>query len=188
MDCSSKRIINEIKILDHGNLISYTHEDLLKYHGYEMLGGVALAYQLMVFAFPKLCKIPMERGYFSFYSGIGENGRGVIDALEMVTRVKSFGKLFLDKEYSMDKAGPLAPNGGRYYFELTYKDTTLCVALRDGLLAEEFISCSKFAYACKTKNRPMTEAETNTLFQLRKELGENLMQMSPEELFYVYEK
>ncbi len=176
---------SKIKILDHNHIITYTYEDLLKYHGYEMLGGVALAYQLMDFAFPKLSSLPIEREFFSFYSGLGDNGKGIIDAIEMVTRVKSRNKLSLDKNYSMNKSGPLAPGGGRYYFELTYKEKTLAIALQEGLLTEEFISCSKFAHECKAANRPLTLEETKKLFFLRSELAKNLMEMKSTDLFYI---
>ena len=76
-----------LKIYDESDLLEIQYEDLLKYHGHNMIGGVALAYKIMEFTFPMLTDsdnpIP-KRGTFYFYSGIGAGGRGIIDSVEMV--------------------------------------------------------------------------------------------------------
>ena len=110
----------KVIVKDQGDIIEITYDDILKYHGRQMIGGAALAFKIMLMTFPELCDDIPERGHFSFYSGIGKNGRGIIDAAEMVMRVKTYDSIRLDTEYSEDKLGQVAPGGGRYYFEIGY--------------------------------------------------------------------
>ena len=80
-----------LRIKDGDDILTISYDDVVKYHGYSMIGGVALAYKIMLWGFPKLTDEIPERGHFSFLSGIGLGGQGVIDATEMVMRVRSKG-------------------------------------------------------------------------------------------------
>lgn len=173
-----------ITIKDNNNIILITYEDLLKYHGYEMVGGVALAFQMMRWAFPQICDGIPERGNFYFYSGMGKNAKGVIDAVEMVMRVKTYESLNLDIDYSLDKEGPLAPGGGKYYFEVGYCDKKLCLAVKDGLIPDEFIEYSKLAHHCKSCGIQMKDSDRIKLMQLRAELAESILKSNIDDLFY----
>ena len=68
----------KILVRDNDDIIEITYEDILKYHGKQMIGGAALAFKIMLMTFPKLSDDIPKRGDFSFYSGIGANGRGII--------------------------------------------------------------------------------------------------------------
>ena len=120
-----------------------------------MIGGAALAFKIMLMTFPKLTDEIPQRGHFSFYSGIGKNGRGIIDATEMVMRVKTNDQIRLDTEYSEDKLGQVAPGGGRYYFEIGYKENMIKLYLKEGIIPEEFIAYSKLSHKCKAENVAM---------------------------------
>ena len=174
-----------IKVKDNNDIIEITYEDLLKYHGNQMLGGAALAFKIMVMTFPKLSDEIPERGHFSFYSGIGCNGRGIIDATEMVMRVKTYDQLRLDLEYSDDKLGQVAPGGGRYYFEIGYKENLIKLYLKEGIIPSEFISYSKLAHKCKAENVDMKKEDQEKLLFLRKELAKSIMESKPEDLFVI---
>lgn len=178
-------MLEKIKVKDHNDIIEITYEDLLKYHGNQMLGGVALAFKIMLMTFPKLSAEIPERGNFSFYSGIGCNGRGIIDAAEMVMRVKTYDQLRLDLEYSNDKLGEMAPGGGRYYFEIGYKEKLIKLYLKEGIIPSQFISYSKLAHKCKADNVPMKEEDQERLLLLRKELARSIMESKPEDLFVI---
>ena len=178
-------MIEKIRVKDHDDIIEITYEDLLKYHGYQMLGGAALAFKIMLMTFPKLCDGIPERGNFSFYTGLGCNGRGIIDAAEMVMRVKTYDQLRLDIEYSNDKLGQLAPGGGRYYFEIGYKEKLIKLYLKEGIIPDEFISYSKLAHRCKADNVPMKEEDQERLLFLRKELAKSIMKSRPEDLLVI---
>ena len=146
----------KVIVKDQGDIIEITYDDILKYHGRQMIGGAALAFKIMLMTFPKLTDEIPQRGHFNFYSGIGKNGRGIIDAAEMVMRVKTNDQIRLDLEYSEDKLGQVAPGGGRYYFEIGYKDKMIKLYLKEGIIPEEFIAYSKLSHKCKAENGPMT--------------------------------
>ena len=178
-------MVEKIKVKDHNDIIEITYEDLLKYHGKQMLGGAALAFKIMLMTFPKLCDEVPERGNFSFYSGIGCNGKGIIDATEMVMRVKTYDRLRLDLEYAEDKLGQLAPGGGRFYFEIGYNEKLIKLYLKEGIIPDEFITYSKLAHKCKAENVPMKEEDQERLLVLRKELAKSIMEARPEDLFVI---
>lgn len=171
-----------IKVKDHGDIIEIGYADLLKYHGNQMLGGVALAFQIMRLTFPLLCETIPERGQFYFYSGIGQNGQGIMDAAEMVMRVKTHGQLRLDLAYSEDKPGQIAPGGGRYYFEIGYQQKKLALYLKEGVIPEEFITYSKLAHRCKQENIPMKAEDQERLLALRKQLAKSILDADPKAL------
>ena len=87
--------IEKVIVRDNNDIIEITYDDILKYHGRQMIGGAALAFKIMLMTFPKLSDEIPQRGNFSFYSGIGINGKGIIDAAEMVMRVKTNNQLRL---------------------------------------------------------------------------------------------
>lgn len=180
-------MIETIRVKDNDDIIEITYEDLLKYHGNQMLGGVALAFKIMRMTFPMLCNEIPQRGNFSFYSGIGCNGRGIIDATEMVMRVKTYDQLRLDLEYSNDKLGQVAPGGGRYYFEIGYGEKLIKLYLKEGIIPHEFISYSKLAHKCKAENVPMKKEDQERLLFLRKELAKSIIESRPEDLFVIME-
>ena len=175
----------KVIVKDFDDIVEITYDDILKYHGRQMIGGAALAFKIMLMTFPKLCDEVPQRGHFNFYSGIGKNGRGIIDAAEMVMRVKTNDQIRLDLEYSEDKLGQVAPGGGRYYFEIGYKDKMIKLYLKEGIIPEEFIAYSKLSHKCKAENVPMTEKDQAKLLLLRQELADSIMASKPEDLFVI---
>ena len=175
----------KVIVKDFDDIVEITYDDILKYHGRQMIGGAALAFKIMLMTFPKLTDEIPQRGHFNFYSGIGKNGRGIIDAAEMVMRVKTNDQIRLDLEYSEDKLGQVAPGGGRYYFEIGYKDKMIKLYLKEGIIPEEFIAYSKLSHKCKAENVPMTEKDQAKLLLLRQELADSIMASKPEELFVI---
>ena len=177
--------IEKVIVRDNDDIVEITYDDILKYHGRQMIGGAALAFKIMLMTFPKLTDEIPQRGHFNFYSGIGKNGRGIIDAAEMVMRVKTNDQIRLDLEYSDDKLGQVAPGGGRYFFEIGYKDKLIQLYLKEGIIPEEFIAYSKLSHKCKAENVPMTEENQARLLELRQELANSIMASKPEDLFVI---
>ena len=178
-------IQEKVIVKDQNDIIEITYDDILKYHGREMIGGAALAFKIMLMTFPKLSDEIPQRGKFSFYSGIGKNGKGIIDAAEMVMRVKTYGNLKLDIDYSNDKMGQEAPGGGRYYFEIGYNDKLVKLYLKEGIIPSEFINYSKLSHKCKAENISMRVEDQEKLLSLRKELASKIMASNPEDLFVI---
>ena len=175
----------KVLVRDNDDIIEITYEDILKYHGKQMIGGAALAFKIMLMTFPKLSDEIPTRGNFDFYSGIGANGRGIIDAAEMVMRVKTNNQLRLDLEYSDDKLGQIAPGGGRYYFEIGYNDKMVKLYLKEGIIPDEFIKYSKLSHKCKAENVEMRSEDLAKLLSLRQELAKSIMASRPEDLFTI---
>lgn len=178
-------MVEKLVVKDFDDIIEITYDDILKYHGRQMLGGAALAFKIMLMTFPKLCDGIPVRGRFSFYSGIGCNGRGIIDAAEMVMRVKTNNQIKLDLAYCEEKPGQVAPNGGRYYFEIGYDDKVIQLYLKEGIIPEEFMEYSKLAKQCKDLNIPMKEEDQEKLLSLRQALASSIMASKPEDLFVI---
>jgi len=178
-------MVEKITVKDFEDIIEITYEDILKYHGRQMIGGAALAFKMMLMTFPKLCDEIPVRGNFRFYSGIGSNGRGIMDAAEFVMRVKTYDQLELDLSYCEEKPGQVAPNGGRYYFEIGYNEKCIQLYLKEGIIPDEFMEYSKLAKQCKEANIPMKEEDQQKLLSLRQALANSIMESKPEDLFVI---
>ena len=174
-----------ISIKDGDDILKIEFADVVKYHGYNMIGGVALAYRILLWGIPQLTDQIPERGNFYFYSGIGPNGNGVIDTVEMILRVKTLDQLNVDKAWSMDKPGAYCPSGGNYYFELGYKAKKLCLGVKDGVVPDEFIRMSELAGKRTNQGLALEPEETEYLLKLRRELAEAIITSDPDDLFFV---
>lgn len=179
---------NTITIRENGKHISYTYEELLAHHGGAMPGGVALAFRMLQWVFDEVLHESPERGHCEFYSGLGENGRGIIDTVTKVLGVAEHKSLRLDKSYSLDKTGPFAPGGGRYYFECGCGDKLLKLAVKDGAIPEEFFRCSAEMHRKRSSGEVITQAETDHLQQLRIDLSETILAADSSDLFVLLEK
>ncbi|MBR2383752.1 MAG: hypothetical protein IKA89_08445 [Anaerotignum sp.] len=178
---------NTVSINENGTHISYTYEELLAHHGGSMPGGVALAFRMLQWVFDEVLKIIPEKGHCEFYSGLGENGRGIIDTVTKVLGVVENESLRLDKSYSLDKSGPFAPGGGRYYFECGCNGTLVKLAVKDGAIPEEFFRCSAEMHRKRTAGEKITPAETAHLQQLRIDLSKAILAADSSDLFVLLE-
>ena len=178
---------NTITIRENGNMISYTYEELLTHHGGAMPGGVALAFRMLQWVFDDVLKTIPKKGDCEFYSGLGENGRGIIDTVTKVLDVVEHDSLRLDKSYSLDKTGPFAPGGGRYYFECGYDGKLVKLAVKDGAIPEEFFRCSAEMHRKRTAGETITQAETDHLQQLRIDLSKAILAADSSDLFVLIE-
>ena len=177
-----------VSVRENGVITSYTYDELLKHHGGAMPGGVALAFRMLQWVFDEiLLEIP-EKGHCEFYSGLGENGRGIMDTVMKVLGVVPHHTLRLDKEYSLDKSSPFAPGGGRYYFECGYKDKLVKLAVKDGAIPEEFFNCSAEMHRKRTAGELITKEETNHLQTLRINLSKAILSADSSDLFVLLQK
>ncbi|WP_458407068.1 hypothetical protein [Anaerotignum sp.] len=179
---------NTISIKENGHILSFTYEELLAHHGGTMPGGVALAFRMLQWVFDEVLQTIPEKGNCAFYSGLGENGRGIIDTATKVLGVVENKTLRLDKAYSLDKTGPFAPGGGRYYFECGYNDKLVKLAVKDGAIPEEFFRCSQEMHRKRNAGETITQAETDHLQQLRIDLSKAILAAESKDLFVLLEK
>ena len=177
-----------ISIRENGNTISYTYDELLAHHGGTMPGGVALAFRMLQWVFDEVLQTTPEKGCCEFYSGLGENGRGIIDTVSKVLGVVEHDSLRLDKSYSLDKTGPFAPGGGRYYFECGYNGKLMKLAVKEDAIPEEFFRCSAEMHRKRIAGETITQEETDHLQQLRIDLSKAILTANSNDLFVLLEK
>lgn len=177
-----------VSIRENGNTISYTYEELLANHGGAMPGGVALAFRMLQWVFDEILQTVPEKGNCEFYSGLGENGRGIIDTVTKVLGVVEHDSLRLNKTYSLNKTGPFAPGGGRYYFECGYNGKLVKLAVKDGAIPEEFFLCSAEMHRKRTAGETIRQEETDHLQQLRIDLSKTILAADSSDLFVLLEK
>ena len=161
-----------LEVLDQGESISISFEDLLKYHGRSSIAGVAHAFKAMERAFSLLSPgEPPERYDITVESGFP--GGGARDAFEMVTRAVTGDRYGLALEPVAAEA-PEAP-GGHFFFRLGYRGTVVALVLRAGHVPEDFLQV-----ACKEAPTPAEDARAQ---QLKEEMAERLLRLPADEVY-----
>ena len=159
-------------VRDQGESISFSFDDLLKYHGRSSIAGVAHAFKAMERAFPLLSPgEPPDRYGITVESGFP--GGGARDAFEMVTRAVTEDRYGLASEPAGAEA-PEAP-GGHFFFRLGYRDSVVDLVLRDGLVPADFLEV-----ACRENPTP---AEAARAQQLKEEMAERLLSLPADEVY-----
>jgi len=159
-------------VLDQGDPVSVSFDDLLKYHGRSSIAGVAHAFKAMERAFPLLSPGgPPER--YDITVECGFPGGGARDAFEMVTRAVTGDRYRLASEAAGAEA-PDAP-GGHFFFRLSYRGTVVDLVLRAGLIPAEFVQL-----ACREAPTP---AEADRAQQLKEEMAEQLLGLPADEVY-----
>ncbi len=161
-----------LEVLDQGESISFSFDDLLKYHGRSSIAGVAHAFKAMERAFPLLSPgEPPDRYDITVESGFP--GGGARDAFEMVTRAVTGDRYGLASEPAGAEA-PEAP-GGHFFFRLGYRDSLVDLVLRAGLVPADFLQV-----ACREDPTP---AEAARAQQLKEEMAERLLSLPADEVY-----
>ena len=168
---------NSLKIRDRSDVISIGFEDLVKYHGRENIGGVALAFKVLEFAFSKISphETP-QREKIEIFTAFP--GSGAIDAFEMVTRAVTRNRFHLDVAFEAPNA--LEAVSGHFYFRISYRGRTVAVTPRVGLIPDRFLELGRLHKAGEASQDDTTE------FQGMKEaLADTLIAMNAEDVFEV---
>ena len=159
-------------VLDEGEPISISFDDLLKYHGRSSIAGVAHAFKAMERAFPLLSRSdPPDRYDITVDSGFP--GGGARDAFEMVTRAVTGDRYRVAPEL----AGPDAPAapGGHFFFRLGYRGVAVDLVLRAGLVPPEFVDV-----ACREDPTP---AQAEHAQRLKEEMAERLLALPAGDVY-----
>jgi hypothetical protein len=159
-------------VLDQGESISITFDDLLKYHGRSSIAGVAHAFKAMERAFPLLSPGgPPERQDVTVESGF--SGGGARDAFEMVTRAVTGDRY----EVVSKPAGVEAPEapGGHFFFRLGYRGAVVDLVARPHVVPEEFVEV-----ACREAPTP---ADAVRAQELKEEVAKRLLSLPADEVY-----
>ncbi len=161
-----------IRICDDTGEITISYAEILKYHGRDFYGGVALAFKALKLAFEKLFgeEVPHRN---DIWLVVGFDPPGVIDTLEFITRAITRRHLILE---------PKPPEGpdsvfGRYYFEVHHGKRWISLWLKSGMLPEDFTPLARKAFA----GLAMPE-EKEQWKKLKQQLGRDLIAMQPVDI------
>jgi hypothetical protein len=162
-----------IVVQERGQHVTFTFDDLMRYHGPHSPGGVAVAFKAMQRAFPLLSpdEPPTRR---SIAVRTAFRGPGARDGFEAVTRAVS------DDRYTLDRS-LVRPDRGRlledFVFEVAIGEKTVTLLLCDGFVTDEFIDLAR------TDGR--TEAQERRLDHLKAQLAQHVIGSPAPDVFDV---
>ena len=162
-----------IELVDRGRRISFTFDDVLKYHGGASPGGAALAFKVLERALPLLDPHgPCERREIVVETAFG--GPGARDAFEMVTRAVTGEGFRIEPALARPERGRALE---RFVFRLGYRDRAATLVLREGFVTDEFIDLAR-----TEERRPHQEGR---LDDLKQELADRVMARPASEVYDV---
>ncbi|KND19302.1 hypothetical protein ACVNHC_13970 [Pannonibacter sp. Q-1] len=162
-----------ITVLDNGRPLGFTFDAINAYHGGGFPGGVAHALKAMQAAFPLLSDTPLERREVTIVTAF--SGPGGHDALEMVTRALTGGRLTVDK--AIGGKDVITDHPGPYVFRFSYRGRTAEAVIRPGHVREEFVTLG----AKKDK----TPGEIARHEELKAEMASRLLPLAAEDVYAV---
>ncbi len=152
-----------LQVEDGGWTISFTYDDMMRYHGPHSPAGVAMAFKVMQRAFGELSPgAPPARR--SVVVRTAFRGPGARDGFEAVTRGVTEARYVVDRALVRADRGRLLED---FVFEVTIGDRAVTLLLRDGFVTDEFIDLAR------TESR--TAAQEHRLDQLKAALAQRVM-------------
>jgi hypothetical protein len=128
-----------IVLLDRGEPVAFSFQDMLRHHGGGSPGGVAHAFKVLQRALPLLDPAGnVERGELAVRTAFG--GPGARDAFELATRAVSEGRYVVDPALARPDRGRARE---RFVFELSYRGRTVTLAAREGFVPDELIALAR---------------------------------------------
>lgn len=160
-----------LTVLENGKPISFTFEDLMRYHGHGFPGGVAHAFAAMRAAFPLLDGgKPLERREITIRTSF--RGPGGHDALEMVTRGRSEGRQHIVPELAEPERGTTLQN---YVWAFTYRGAMVTVHVAEGIVRDEFIVLGRKA--------DRTPEEEDRLEWLKRDMADRILSLPADAVY-----
>ena len=160
-----------LEVLDRGQHIAFSFEDILKYHGPRSPGGVAHAFKVLERALPLLDpQAPCERREIVVETAFG--GPGARDAFELVTRAVTGDRFHIDPSLARPERGRALE---RFVFRLGYRDRPALLVLREGFVTDEFIDLAR------TEER--TADQERRLDAMKREMADRVMARPADEVY-----
>lgn len=165
-----------IEVADQGRVLTYTFEDLMRYHGPGSPGGVAHALKVLERALPLLEPNGLvERREIAVRTAFA--GPGARDGFEMTTRAVTEGRYVVDDALVRPELGVTREN---FVFRLSYRGRDVTVLLRDGYVGEEFITLAR--------KEGRSAEEENRLTVLKQEMADRLLASHAADVYDVDEE
>jgi hypothetical protein len=152
-----------LAVEERGRTITFTFNEMMRYHGPHSPAGVAMAFKVMQRAFAALSPDgPPERRSITVRTAF--RGPGARDGFEAVTRAVFDGRYVVDRSLVRPDLGRLRED---FVFVVTVSDSTATLLLRDSFVTDEFVDLAR------AENR--TEAQEQQLDALKAKLAQRVM-------------
>jgi hypothetical protein len=162
-----------LTVKERGRTITFTFDDMMRYHGVDSPAGVATAFKVMQRAFATLSPDqPPERRSVSVRTAF--RGPGARDGFEAVTRAVSEDRYTVDRSLVRADLGRLRED---FVFEVGIADRTATLLLRDGFVTAEFIDLAR------AENR--SDEQEQRLDELKARLAQRVMSAPATDVFDV---
>lgn len=156
---------------ERGRTITFTFDDMMRYHGSHSPAGVAMAFKVMLRAFAVLSPGgPPQRRAITVRTPF--RGPGARDGFEAVTRAVSDGRYVVDRSMVRTDRGRLLED---FVFMVAVGERTATLLLRDGFVTDEFIDLAR------TEDR--SDSQEKRLDELKAQLAQLVMGTAAEDLF-----
>jgi hypothetical protein len=160
-----------LTVEEHGRTITFTFDDMMRYHGVHSPAGVAMAFKVMQRAFATLSPDgPPPRREIMVRTAF--RGPGARDGFEAVTRAVTDGRYTVDRSLVRSDLGHLRED---FVFVVEVGGRIATLLLRDGFVTDEFIDLAR------TENR--TEERESRLDELKAQLAQRVMAASAAEVY-----
>ncbi|TPW28557.1 hypothetical protein FJU08_17275 [Martelella alba] len=160
-----------ITVCENGTELTFSFDDILAYHGGGFPGGVVHGLKAMQAAFPLLSETPPERREIEILTAF--TGPGGRDALEMVTRALTDGRLTVKRE--LGGRDVISDPPGPYLFRFSYRGKTAEAVIKPGHVLEEFVTLG----AKKDKSADEIARHEN----LKREMAERLLPLAADAIY-----
>ena len=162
---------DSLAVEERSRTITFTFDDVMRYHGSHSPAGVAMAFQVMRRAFALLSPdAPPQRRSVTVRTAF--RGPGARDGFEAVTRAVTDGRYAVDRSLVRADLGRLLED---FVFQVTIGGDTATLVLRDGFVTDEFIDLAH------TEIR--TDAQEQRLDELKAQLAQRVLSTPTEDLF-----
>jgi hypothetical protein len=166
--------VNEaLTVEERGRTMTFTFDEMMRYHGVHSPAGVAMAFKVMQRAFAVLSADgPPERRSITVRTAF--RGPGARDGFEAVTRAVSDGRYVVDRSLVRSDRGRLVED---FVFVVEVGGRSVTMLLRDGFVTEEFIDLAR------AENR--TDEQERQLDELKAQLAQRVMATPADEVYDV---
>jgi hypothetical protein len=160
-----------LTVEEGGRTITFTFDDMMRYHGVHSPAGVAMAFKVMQRAFAALSPDgPPARRDVVVRTAF--RGPGARDGFEAVTRAVTDGRYTVDRSLVRSDLGRLRED---FVFVVEVGGRTATLLLRDGFVSEEFIDLAR------AENR--TDKQEQRLDELKAQLAQRVMAAPAAEVY-----
>ena len=160
-----------LAVEERGRTVTFTFEDMMRYHGPHSPAGVAMAFKVMQRAFADLSPdCPPARREVVVRTAF--RGPGARDGFEAVTRAVSEDRYTVDRSLVRADLGRLRED---FVFIVRIGDRTATLILRDGFVTDEFVDLAR------TETR--SGAQEQRLDELKAQLAQRVMAASAAEVY-----